>query len=187
MVTTSDFRSGLIVKIDGDLYTIVEFQHVKMARGSAFTRTKLKNMQSGRILEKTFRGSDKLEDVRVERRQMQFLYREGDNLVCMDNETYEQMSIDGNLMTPGNDFLKEGEQVSILMNGASPVAAEMPFFVELKVVETDPGFKGDTVSGSTKPAVVETGGKVQAPLFIEVGDTIKIDTRTSTYLERVNK
>jgi len=187
MVTTSDFRSGLIVKIDGDLYTIVEFQHVKMARGSAFTRTKLKNMKSGRILEKTFRGSDKLEEVRVERRQMQFLYREGDNLVCMDNETYEQLSLDGNLMTPGTDFLKEGEQVSILMNGAAPVAAEMPFFVELEVTETDPGFKGDTVSGSTKPAIVETGGKVQAPLFIEVGDKIKIDTRTSTYLERANK
>ncbi len=187
MVTTSDFRTGLIVKIDGDLYTIIEFQHVKMARGSAFTRTKLKSLQSGRVLEKTFRGSDKLEDVRVERRSMQFLYREGDNLVCMDNETYEQLTVDGNLMTPGTDFLKEGEQVSLLMDGTTPIAAEMPFFVELKVTETDPGFKGDTVSGSTKPAVVETGGKVQVPLFIEVGDIIKIDTRTSTYLERVNK
>ena len=187
MVTTSDFRTGLIVKIDGDLFTIVEFQHVKMARGSAFTRTKLKNMQTGRVLEKTFRGSDKLEDVRVERRMMQYLYREGDNLICMDNETYEQLSIDGNLMTPGTDFLKEGEQVSILMSGDNPVAAEMPFFVTLEVVETDPGFKGDTVSGATKPAIVETGGKVQVPLFVETGDVVKIDTRISGYLERVAK
>ena len=187
MVTTSDFRTGLIVKIDGELYSIIEFQHVKMARGSAFTRTKLKSMQSGRVLERTFRGSDKLEDIRVERREMQFLYKEGDSLICMDNETYEQLSLDGNLMTPGTAFLKEGEQISLLMNGATPVAAEMPFFVELKIVETDPGFKGDTVSGSTKPAIVETGGKVQVPLFVEVGEKIKIDTRTSTYLERVNK
>jgi elongation factor P len=187
MVTTSDFRTGLIVKMDGDLYTIIEFQHVKMARGSAFTRTKLKGVKNGRVLERTFRGSDKLEDVRVERHDMQFLYKEGDNLVCMDNETYEQLTIDGNLMTPATDFLKEGEQVSLLMNGTEPVSAEMPTFVDLEIIETDPGFKGDTVSGATKPAIVETGGKVQVPLFVEVGERIKIDTRTSTYLERVNK
>ncbi|MBN1479968.1 elongation factor P [candidate division KSB1 bacterium] len=187
MVTTSDFRTGLIVKIDGELFSIVEFQHVKMARGAAFTRTKMKSLQTGRVLERTFRGSDKLEDVRVERRTMQYLYRDGDNLVCMDNETYEQLSIDSNLMTPGSDFLKEGEKVSILMNGETPVAAEMPFFVVLEIIKTDPGLKGDTVSGATKPATVETGGKVQVPLFIEEGDFIKIDTRSSTYLERVNK
>jgi len=187
MVTTSDFRTGLIVKIDGELYSIVEFQHVKMARGAAFTRTKLKSMNSGRVLEKTFRGSDKLEDVRVERRNMQYLYREGDHLVCMDNETYEQLSVDSNMMTPGTDFLKEGQAVSVLMNGENPVAAEMPIFVELEIIETDPGFKGDTVSGATKSATVETGGKVQVPLFIEKGEMIKIDTRSSEYLERVNK
>jgi elongation factor P len=187
MVTTGDFRTGLIIKLDGELFSIVEFQHVKMARGAAFTRTKLKNMQTGRVLERTFRGSDKLEDVRVERRNMQYLYREGDNLVCMDNETYEQLTVDHNMMTPGTDFLKEGEQVSILMNGDIPVAAEMPFFVELEIVETDPGFKGDTVSGATKPATVETGGVVQVPLFIESGEKIKIDTRSSEYLERVKE
>ncbi|MBN1466594.1 elongation factor P [candidate division KSB1 bacterium] len=187
MVTVSDFRTGLVVKIDGDLFSIVEFQHVKMGRGAAFTRTKLKNMSNGRILERTFRGSDKLEDVRVERRNMQFLYREGDHLVCMDNETYEQLSLDNKLMTPGTDFLKEGEPVSILMDGDQPIAAEMPIFVELEIVDTDPGFKGDTVSGATKSATVETGGKVQVPLFIEKGDIIRIDTRSSAYLERVNK
>lgn len=187
MVTTSDFRTGLIVKIDSDLFSIIEFQHVKMARGSAFTRTKLKNLKTGRVLEKTFRGSDKLEDVRVERRNMQYLYRDGDSLVCMDNETYDQLSIEGSLMTPGTDFLKEGEKVSLLMNGETPIAAEMPFFVELRITETEPGIKGDTVSGATKPATVETGGKVNVPLFVEEGDIIKIDTRSSEYLERVNK
>jgi elongation factor P len=187
MVTTADFRTGLIVKIDGELFSIIEFQHVKMARGAAFTRTKLKSMKSGRVLERTFRGSDKLEDVRVERRNMQYLYREGDNLVCMDNETYDQLSVAADMMSPGTDFLKEGEAVSLLMDGTTPIAAEMPLFVELKIVETDPGFKGDTVSGATKPAKVETGGTVQVPLFLETGVVIKIDTRTSTYLERVNK
>lgn len=187
MVTTADFRTGLIVKMDGELYSIIEFQHVKMGRGSAFTRTKLKSLQSGRVLERTFRGSDKLEDVRVERRNMQYLYREGDNLVLMDNETYEQLAFDHKIMTPGTDFLKEGEQVSVLMNGDNPVAAEMPFFVVLRIIDTDPGFKGDTVSGATKPATVETGGKVQVPLFVETGEYIKIDTRSSAYLERVNK
>lgn len=187
MVTTGDFKTGLIVKMDGELYTIIEFQHVKMGRGGAFTRTKLKGLQSGRVLERTFRGSDKLEDVRVERRQMQYLYREGDLLVCMDNENYEQLSINSKMMTPGTDFLKEGQQVSLLLSEDVPIAAEMPFFVELKVVETDPGYKGDTVSGATKPAFVETGGRVQVPLFIEADEIIKIDTRTSSYLERANK
>ncbi len=187
MVTTADFRTGLIVKIDRELFSIVEFQHVKMARGAAFTRTKIKSMQSGRVLERTFRGSDKLEDVRVERRNMQYLYREGDNLVCMDNETYEQLAVAADMMSPGTDFLKEGEMVSLLMDGATTIAAEMPLFVELEIVETDPGFKGDTVSGATKSAIVETGGAVQVPLFLETGTVIKIDTRSSTYLERVNK
>ena len=185
MVTTSDFRTGLIVRIDGELYSITEFQHVKMARGAAFTRTKIKSMKSGRVVEKTFRGSDKLEDVRVERRPMQYLYREADFLVCMDNETYEQLRVDYNLMSPGTAFLKEGQQVSVLMDGDNPIAAEMPNFVELEVTETEPGMKGDTVSGATKPATVETGGTVQVPLFIEQGEIIKIDTRSSDYLERV--
>ncbi|RPI00838.1 MAG: elongation factor P [Calditrichaeota bacterium] len=187
MVTTSDFKTGLIVRIDNELYTIVEFQHVKMARGSAFTRTKLKGLQSGRVLERTFRGSDKLEDVNIERRQMQYLYREGNMLFCMDNETYEQIALESRLLAPSPDFLKEGIQVSLLLNDEVPIAAEMPFFVELEVIETDPGFKGDTVSGATKPATVETGSRVQVPLFVEAGDVIKIDTRSASYLERVNK
>ncbi len=187
MVTTSDFRTGLIIKLDGDLYSITEFQHVKMARGSAFTRAKLKHLQTGRVLEKTFRSSEKLEDVRVERRKMQYLYREGDMLVCMDNETYEQLMIPENLMSPGTGFLKEGEEISILMSGDTPVAAEMPFFVTVRITDTEPGIKGDTVSGATKPATVETGAVVQVPLFIEKDELIRVDTRTSEYMERVKE
>ncbi len=185
MVTTSEFKTGLIIKVDGELYSITEFQHVKMARGSAFTRTKIKSLQSGRVLERTFRGSDKFEDPKVERRQMQFLYRDGNLLVVMDNTTYEQLTISENMLTPSTDFLKEGQQITLLLNGDEPIAAEMPNFVDLAVVETEPGFKGDTVSGAVKPAIVETGGRVMVPLFVEVGDVIKIDTRSADYLERV--
>ncbi|MDZ7316286.1 MAG: elongation factor P [candidate division KSB1 bacterium] len=187
MVTTADFKTGLIIKVEDELYSIVEFQHVKMARGSAFTRTKIKSLQSGRVLERTFRGSDKFEAPNVERRQMQFLYRDGNLLICMDNVTFEQITIAETMMTPSTEFLKEGQQVTLLLNGETPIAAEMPNFVELEVIETEPGFKGDTVSGAVKPAVVETGGRVMVPLFVEVGDVIKIDTRSSTYLERVNR
>jgi len=185
MASTSDFRSGLIIKLDGELFTITEFQHVKMGRGGAFVRTKIKNLQTGKVLEKTFRSGEKVEDVRVERRQMQYLYREGDYLVCMDNSTYDQLNVNENLLQNGSEFLKEGDTVSILMDGDTPIGAEMPTFVVLKVVETDPGLKGDTVSGATKRAGLETGGNVQVPLFIEEGDLLKIDTRTGEYIERV--
>jgi len=185
MASTSDFRSGLIIKLEGDLYTIVEFQHVKIGRGGAFIRTKIKNLQTGKVLEKTFRSGEKVEDVRVERRQMQFLYKEGDMLICMDNESYEQLSVNVDLLQNGSEFLKEGDTVGILMNGDIPIGAEMPIFVVLKVNNTDPGLKGDTVSGATKRAVLETGGSVQVPLFIEEGDMLKIDTRTGEYIERV--
>ncbi len=185
MASTSDFRTGLIIKIDGDLFTITEFQHVKMGRGSAFIRTKIKNLKTGKVLEKTFRSGEKVEDVRVERRMMQFLYREGEQLICMDNETYEQLGLEVHMLQPGSDFLKEGETISILMDGDTPIGAEMPNFVELKVAETEPGMKGDTVSGATKKAVMETGGSVQVPLFIEEGEMLKIDTRTGQYMERV--
>ncbi|HPG39002.1 MAG TPA: elongation factor P [bacterium] len=185
MASTSDFRSGLIIKMDGELFTIVEFQHVKMGRGGAFVRTKIKNLQTGKVLERTFRSGEKVEDVRVERRPMQFLYREGDILTCMDNETFEQLSLDINLFQSGIDYLKDGETISILMNGDTPIGAEMPNFVVLKVTSTDPGFRGDTVSGATKRAVLESGGTVLVPLFVEEGDVLKIDTRTGVYIERV--
>ena len=185
MASTSDFRSGLIIKLEGELYTITEFQHVKIGRGGAFMRTKIKNLQTGKVLEKTFRSGEKVEDVRVERRQMQYLYREGDFLICMDNSTYDQLNVNEKLIQNGSEFLKEGDAVSILMDGDTPIGAEMPTFVTLKVVNPDPGLKGDTVSGATKRAGLETGGNVQVPLFIEEGDMLKIDTRTGEYIERV--
>ncbi len=185
MASTSDFRSGLIIKLDGDLYTIIEFQHVKIGRGGAFLRTKIKNLKTGKVLERTFRSGEKVEDVRVERRPMQYLYKEGDFLICMDNSTYEQLSVNEDLLQNGSEFLKEGEAVSILMDGDIPIGAEMPTFVTLKVVKTDPGLRGDTVSGATKRAGLETGGIVHVPLFIEEGDLLKIDTRTGEYIERV--
>ncbi|OGC05754.1 elongation factor P [candidate division KSB1 bacterium RBG_16_48_16] len=185
MASTSDFRSAMILKIEGELWSIVDFQHVKIGRGGAFVRTKLKNIQSGRVLEKTFRAGEKVDEARLERRSTQYLYREGEHLVVMDNETFEQIHLDAGLLDTSIKFLKEGENISLLMHNDSPVGAEIPFFVELKVVSTAPGFKGDTVSGTTKPAVLETGGKVQVPLFIEEGEIIRIDTRTGTYIERV--
>lgn len=185
MASTSDFRTGLVLRIEGSLFSLVEFQHVKMGRGGAFVRTKLKNLQTGRVIEKTFRGGEKVEDVRVERRKMQYLYRDGDSLVCMDNETYDQMSISENLLVSGNEFLREGDPVDILMDGDTPIGVEMQTFVTLKVVEAEPSFKGDTVSNTTKKVVVETGGSVQVPMFVSVGDKIKIDTRTGEYIERV--
>jgi elongation factor P len=185
MASTSDFRSSMILEIEGELWSIVDFQHVKIGRGGAFVRTKLKNIQSGRVLEKTFRSGEKVDEARVERRSMQYLYSEGEQLVVMDNETFEQLHVEAEMLGEGIKFLKEGEHISLLMYNDSPVGAEIPFFVELKVASTAPGFKGDTVSGTTKPAVLETGGKVQVPLFIEEGEIIKIDTRTGTYIERV--
>lgn len=185
MASTSDFRTGLILRIDNGLWTIAEFQHVKMGRGAAFVRTKLKNMQTGRVVEKTFRSGEKVSDVRVERRKMQFLYREADALVCMDNETYEQLSIPQDMLSSGIEFLREGDSVDILMDGDTPIAIEIQTFVILEVTESEPSFKGDTVSNVTKRVVVETGGEVQVPMFVDVGDKLKIDTRTGDYIERV--
>jgi elongation factor P len=185
MASTSDFRNGLVLRIDGNLFSISEFQHVKMGRGAAFVRSKLKNLQTGRVVEKTFRSGEKVKDVRLERRNMQYLYREGENLVCMDNETYEQLSIPIEMLTSGTTFLREGDPVDILMDGINPIGVEIQTFVVLEVVEADPSFKGDTVSNATKKVVLESGGYVQAPMFVNVGDKVKIDTRTSEYIERV--
>ncbi len=185
MATTSDFRTGLVLVLDGELYAITEFQHVKMGRGGAFVRTKLKHMQTGKVIEKTFRSGEKVEDARVVRRQMQYLYKEGDLLMLMDHETYEQISAPSELVQSGVEFMKEGENVDVLTYKENPIGIEVPTFVELEISETEPGLKGDTVSGATKKAVVETGGVVQVPLFLEEGDIIKIDTRTAEYIERV--
>jgi elongation factor P len=185
MADTSDFRNGLIIKFKNDLYSIVEFQHVKPGKGGAFVRSTLKNLRTGRVLENTFRAGEKVEIVRVERRKYQYLYSEGDMLVCMDNETYEQINILKELFSEGLKFLKESEEVEILFNGNEIISVEIPIFINLKVVETEPGFRGDTATGAMKQAKLETGAQINVPLFINEGDTLKVDTRTGEYSERV--
>ncbi len=185
MAQASQIRNGMVLNMDNNLWQVVEFQHVQPGKGGAFVRTKIKNLQTGRVIERTFRADEKVNDVRVETKEMQYLYRDGDLFYFMDNETYEQVAIGNDLVGDAQNYLKEGETVEILFHGTDAVGIELPFFVELQVVETEPGIKGDTVSGATKPAKLETGATVQVPLFIEEGDVLKIDTRTGTYVERV--
>ncbi|MEE9449250.1 MAG: elongation factor P [Ignavibacteriaceae bacterium] len=185
MADTSDFRNGLIIKFKNDLYTIVGFQHVKPGKGGAFVRSTLKNLRTGKVLDNTFRAGEKVDTVRVERKTYQYLYRDGNFLVCMDNETYDQINIPVNLFGDGVNFLKESVDVEILFNGPEIILVEIPTFINLKVVETEPGFKGDTATGAVKPAKLETGATVNVPLFIEVNDLLKVDTRIGEYSERV--
>ncbi|MDP2302249.1 MAG: elongation factor P [Ignavibacteria bacterium] len=185
MADTSDFKNGLIIKFKNDLYTITEFQHVKPGKGGAFVRTTLKNLKTGRVLDNTFRSGEGVEVVRVERRKYQYLYRDGEFLVCMDNNTYEQINVAAPLFGDGVNYLKENEEVEIQFNGEEIINVEIPVFVKLKVVSTEPGFKGDTATGALKPATLETGVTVNVPLFVNADDFLKIDTRTGGYVERV--
>ncbi|RPI73782.1 MAG: elongation factor P [Ignavibacteriales bacterium] len=185
MADTSDFRNGLIIKFKNDLYSIVEFQHVKPGKGGAFVRSTLKNMRTGKVLDNTFRSGESIDIVRVERRKYQYLFREGDFLVCMDNGTYEQINVPTQYFGEGLKFLKESEEVEILFNGNEIINVEPPIFAYLKVTSTEPGFKGNTATGALKPATLETGSSVNVPLFIDVGDVLKVDTRTGEYVERV--
>jgi elongation factor P len=186
MASTADFRNGMVFKFKNDLYQIVEFQHVKPGKGGAFVRTKLKNVVSGRILDNTFRSGEKVDEVRLEARTMQFLYMEGEAYVFMDNETYDQVNMTAEKL--GDDvvkYLKEGIDYKVLFNDGNPLLVETPNFMELEISHTEPGDKGDRVSAATKPAKLETGAVVQVPLFVNTGEIIKVDTRTSEYLERV--
>lgn len=186
MADTSDFRNGLIIKFKNDLYTIIEFQHVKPGKGGAFVRTMLKNLRTGKVLDNTFRSGESVEAVRVERRKYQFLYREAENFVVMDKDTYEQINIHENLLGDVQNLLKEGIEIDVLVDDAEQIITiEPPVFVELEVKETEPGFKGDTATNVMKPATMETGAVVQVPLFINEGDRLKIDTRTGSYVERL--
>ncbi len=185
MADTSDFRNGLIIKFKHDLYSIVEFQHVKPGKGGAFVRSTLKNLKNGKVLDNTFRAGESVEVVRVERRKYQYLYRDGEFLVCMDNDTYEQLNVPAEYFGDGVDYLKESEEVDILFNGTEIINVEIPIFVNLKVTETEPGFRGDTATGATKPAILETGATINVPLFINVEDILRVDTRTGGYVERV--
>ena len=186
MADTSDFRNGLIIKYKNEPYIIVEFQHVKPGKGGAFVRTSLKNLKTGRVLDNTFRSGEGVEIIRVERRKYQYLYRESAGLVLMDNGTYEQLTVAESIIGEGQIYLKEGVEVELLLDDKDQIiSAEIPIFVELKVIETEPGFRGNTASNTLKPAKVETGAKINVPLFINEGDLLKIDTRTGEYLERV--
>jgi len=185
MISTNDFHTGVTVQIDGQPWVVVDFQHVKPGKGSAFVRAKIKNVITGAVLERTFNAGDKLPRAHIEKREAQFLYAMDDEMTFMDTETFEQTVITRQNVGPGAMYLKENMNVFILSYDNRVIGVEVPNFVELKVVETDPGFKGDTATGGSKPAKLETGAVIKVPLFVNVGDVLKVDTRTGTYIERV--
>jgi elongation factor P len=185
MITTNDFRNGMTIELDGTLYNILYFQHVKPGKGGAFVRSRLKNLKTGAVIEKTFRAGEKVELAVLDKRRMQFLYREGSHFHFMDTDTYEQMALEEEELGEAARFLKEDTVVDMPLYEGKPIGVELPIFVELEVSETAPGVKGDTASGGSKPAVLETGATVQVPLFVEAGNRIKVDTRSGEYVERV--
>ncbi len=184
MASTADFKTGMTIRVEGTLYSLVQFQHVKPGKGGAFVRTKLKNVVTGAVVERTFRAGESIEIVRTEERQCQLLYREADLFHFMDGQTYEQFALGADMVGDDARFLGENQTVSILTAGDKMLGVRLPIFVELVVAKTDPGLRGDTATGGSKPAVLETGGTVQVPLFINEGDRLKIDTRTGEYVER---
>ena len=185
MADTSDFRTGYCIEHRNDLYVIVDFQHVKPGKGGAFVRTKLKSVTTGRVIDETFRAGEKVTEVRLERRDFQYLYREGDMFTFMNLETYDQIQLPHEQIEDIALYLKEGEKVILLLHEDRPLAVEPPYTVELRVAATDPGLRGDTAQGGSKPATMETGLVIQVPLFIEEGQVLKVDTRTGKYLGRV--
>jgi elongation factor P len=185
LTTTNDLRSGLVLDIDGTMFFVVDFQHVKPGKGGAFVRIKLKNVVTGRVIERTFNAGEKVKDVRLDRFEMQYLYKSGDEYHFMNRETYDQMALSGKLMEEASLMIKESDVVTVLMREHEAMAVELPTFVDLKVTETAPGVKGDTVSGGGKPATLETGLVVQVPFFIGIGDVVRVDTRTKAYVSRV--
>ncbi|MCR5662807.1 MAG: elongation factor P [bacterium] len=186
MISVNEFRTGLTIELDGDLYQVVEFLHVKPGKGAAFVRSKLKNIKTGYTLEKTFRGGEKIQRAHIEHRKMQFTYEDDGIYHFMDMESYEDVGIDAGLLGDQKQWLKDGMEVEVSFHEEVPFGIEVPNFVELVVTETEPGFKGDTATGATKPATLETGAVVNVPLFIEIGTKLQIDTRTGQYLRRVN-
>ena len=185
MVSAGDFKNGITLEIDGNIMQIIEFQHVKPGKGAAFVRTKLKNIINGGVVEKTFRPTEKFPQARIDRVDMQYLYNDGDLFYFMDMGTYEQIALAEDVIGDALKFVKENETVKVCSHNGNVFTVEPPLFVELEVTETEPGFKGDTAQGATKPATVETGAIVYVPLFVETGDRLKIDTRTGEYLSRV--
>ena len=185
MISAGDFRNGITIEYENSIYQIIEFQHVKPGKGAAFVRTKLKNIISGGVVEKTFRPTEKCPQARIDRKDMQYLYEDGDLYYFMDTESYDQVGLNADKVGDSLKFVKENEMVKICSHNGNVFAIEPPLFVELEVTETEPGFAGNTAQGATKPATVETGAQVQVPLFVNQGDKLKIDTRTGEYLSRV--
>ncbi|MDR1913762.1 MAG: elongation factor P [Clostridiales bacterium] len=185
MISASEFRNGVTLEFDGDIFVVLEFQHVKPGKGAAFVRTKLKNLKSGSIVERTFRPSEKMPRAHIDRKELQYLYKDGDLYYFMDTDNYEQSAINASDIGDSLKFVKENDMVKILSHDSIVFGIEPPLFVELLITETEPGFKGDTAQGATKSATVETGATVYVPLFLSSGEKIKIDTRTGEYLGRV--
>ena len=184
MISAGEFRNGITIEYDGALYTIADFQHVKPGKGAAFVRSTLKNMETGATVEKTFRPTEKMPRAHIDRRDLQYLYNDGTLYYFMDNESFEQLEINASEIGDTMVFVKENEMVKVLVHNGRIFGIEPPMLVELEITETEPGFKGDTAQGATKPATVETGATVKVPLFVSSGDVIKIDTRTGEYLGR---
>ncbi|AEG15523.1 MULTISPECIES: elongation factor P [Desulfofundulus] len=184
MISTNDFRTGLTIDLDGEVYQVIDFQHVKPGKGAAFVRSKLKNLRTGAVIEKTFNAGEKIPRAHVERREVQYLYNDGTSYNFMDMETFDQFSLTREQLGDAINFLKENMTINLLMFQGKSIGVDLPNFVELKVVDTPPGIKGDTASGGSKPATLETGYVVQVPFFIEVGDVLQIDTRTGQYIKR---
>lgn len=184
MISAGDFRNGITIELDGNIFQIIEFQHVKPGKGAAFVRTKLKNIVNGGVVEKTFRPTEKCPQAHIDRKEMQYLYEDGGLYNFMDTENYDQIALNADTVGDTLKFVKENEMVKVCSYNGNVFAIEPPLFVELEITDTEPGFKGDTATGATKPATVETGAQVSVPLFVNQGDKIKIDTRTGEYLSR---
>jgi elongation factor P len=185
MVSTADFRNGLIVEMDGDLLQIVEFQHVKPGKGGAFVRTRFKNILTGRVIDKTFRSGERFEEARIEEQAWQYLYHDGDLYHFMDKDTFEQLAVGDDIVGEKAKWMKENTDATLLSYKGKVIALEVPFFVELRIAQCDPGVQGDRATSGSKPATLETGAVVQVPLFLQEGSIIKVDTRTGGYIERV--
>ncbi len=185
MISVNDFRTGLTIEVDGEPYSVIEFMHVKPGKGAAFVRTKLRNLRTGAVSDRTFRAGERVNRARVENREMQYLYNTGDEFYFMDTGTYEQITLQRNQLGDAPDYMKENDTIIIQFFEGAPVGVDLPTSVELEVTYTEPGFKGDTATGGTKPATLETGLVIQVPLFVEQGDRVKVDTRTGEYISRV--
>lgn len=186
MISAGEFRNGVTIEYEGDIYVILEFQHVKPGKGAAFVRTKIKNLVTGAVVEKTFRPTEKMGRAHIDRKDMQYLYSDGELYHFMDNETFEQTAVNASDVGDALKFVKENEMVKILSYNGNVFGIEPPQIVELEITETEPGFKGDTATGATKPAILETGAQINVPLFINQGEIVKVDTRTGEYTGRAN-